>query len=286
MTENCWLERRVIGYAHQGGAREAPSSTLYAIERAISLGLPAIELDVHATADRQLVVCHDPTLDRTTGRPGAIKDLSLEELMAFDNAYFFVEGVDVVDDLPDEEYRYRGRAPADHRFGVASLAEILESFPDAVLNLDIKKTAPEVEPYEELLADLLRHYDRRDDVIVASFDDTATDAFSRYAPEIGTSAGTAATAAFFHFVHQGGELPESVSRHVALQVPATYGEIVVVDEAFVEAAHRSGLAVHVWTVNDRDEMEQLLDLGVDGIITDEPSVLQGLLGEKGVAWRP
>lgn len=285
MQDNRWLDRRVIAYAHQGGAREAPSSTLYAIERAVSIGVPAIELDVHATADRQLVVCHDPTLERTTGRAGAIKDLRLEELMALDNAYFFVEGEDVVEGRPEDRYAYRGRAPGDHRFGVASLAEILESFPDAVLNLDVKQTAPEVEPYEELLADLLRRYDRRDDVIVASFNDAATEAFSRYAPEIPTSAGTVATAEFFRFVHERGELPESVARHVALQVPTTYGEIVVVDEAFVDTAHSAGLAVHVWTIDDRDEMERLVEIGVDGIISDTPSVLLGLLGERGVAWR-
>jgi glycerophosphoryl diester phosphodiesterase len=286
MHEKPWLERRVIAYAHQGGAREAPSSTLAAISKAVGLGAPAIELDVHATADRKIVVCHDPTLGRTTGATGEIRHHRLAELTELDNAFWFVEGEDAQTGFPEERYSLRGRAPGDHRLGIASLEEILTEFPGVVLNLDIKRTAPDVEPYEELLADLLRAYDRRHDVIVASFNDLATDAFACYAPEIPTSAGTLATAEFFRAVHERVPVPESVTRHVALQVPATYGEITVVDERFVEAAHVAGLAVHVWTIDDRAEMERLLDLGVDGIISDVPSVLVALLDERGVAWRP
>lgn len=286
MVDNPWLERRVIAYAHQGGAREAPSSTLHAIDKAVSLGAPAIELDVHATADRRLVVCHDATLERTTNESGEIRARTLEELMTLDNSYWFVAGEDVQVGRPAESYTCRGRAPGDHRFGIATLEEILREFPGIVLNLDIKQTAPEVEPYEALLADLLRRYERRDDVIVASFNDAATDAFSAIAPEIPTSAGTAATAEFFHSVHSGTPVPDSVTRHVALQVPATYGEITVVDERFVEGAHSAGLAVHVWTIDERDEMERLLELGVDGIISDSPSVLVALLEAEGLHWRP
>ena len=286
MEDYPWLGRRVIAYAHQGGAREAPSSTLYAIERAIEAGAPAIELDVHATSDRQIVVCHDPTLDRTTPVTGEIRHRTLAELQELDNAFWFVEGEDVQPGRPDASYTLRGRAPGDHRLGIASLEEILQQFPGVVLNLDIKRTAPEVEPYEGILAGLLRSYERRDDVIVASFNDNATAAFSRVAPEIPTSAGTIATAEFFQSARAGGPPPAAVLAHVALQVPATYGEITVVDGAFVDAAHGAGLAVHVWTIDDRDEMERLLDLGVDGIISDVPSVLVQLLEERGAAWRP
>ncbi|MHB1987623.1 MAG: glycerophosphodiester phosphodiesterase family protein [Acidimicrobiales bacterium] len=285
MADNPWLERRVIAYAHQGGARDNPSSTLYAIERAISIGTPAIELDVHATADRKLVVCHDPTLARTTDSSGEICRRSLAELRELDNAYFFVQGEDAQPGLDEESYTLRGRAPADHRLGIASLEEILIEFPGVVLNLDIKRTAPEVEPYEQLLAELLLAHERRDDVIVASFNDAATMAFSTYAPEIATSAGTVATADFFRSARAGQAPPEWVTRHVALQVPATYGELTLVDEQFVEAAHRARLAVHLWTIDDRQEMERLTDLGVDGIISDVPSVLVAFLDERGIAWR-
>jgi len=280
---NPWLERRVVAYAHQGGAWEEPSSTLYAIERALEAGADAIELDVHATADGELVVCHDGTVDRTTDGHGRIADLTLAELKQLDNAYWFIPGADVTPDRADADYPYRGRAADDPRFRIATLREVLERFPGLALNLDIKQTAPVVSPYEATLARLLTEFERTDDVIVASFLDPATDAFSAVAPDIPTSAGTLATAEFWRALHDGSELPRM--RAVAFQVPERQGDIVVVDEAFVEAAHGVGVAVHVWTVNDPTQMERLLDLGVDGIISDLPTTLSTVLAGRGLTWR-
>ncbi len=186
--------------------------------------------------------------------------------------------------LDPDQYPFRGRAPDDPRFGIAPLEAVLEEFPGVVLNLDIKQTAPVVAPYEEALAAMLRRFGRADDVIVASFIDSATDAFSSFAPEVPTSAGTLTSAAFLQSV-RAGEVPAPM-RHVALQVPARYGEIVLVDERFVAVAHEQGLAVHVWTIEEEAEMEQLCALGVDGIITDRPSALVGVLDRLGGAWQP
>ena len=277
-----WPERRVIAYAHQGGAWEAPSSTLHAIAAALAAGATGIELDVHATADHRLVVCHDATVDRTTPSTGAIASFTYEELSRLDNAYWWAPGADVTPGLAEDGYPCRGRAPDDHRFGFALLEEVLEEFGGTVLNLDIKQTAPVVDPYEEALADLLRRFDCADRVIVASFLDPATDRFSAYAPEFATSAGTVATADFYRAV-QAGERPGPM-RHVALQVPASYGELTLVDARFVEVAHEEGMAVHVWTIEEESEMERLCGLGVDGIITDRPTALVGVLGRLGLAW--
>ncbi len=281
---SAWRERRVIAYAHQGGAWEAPSSTLHAIAAAIGAGATGIELDVHATADGRLVVGHDPTVDRTTDCSGAIAELTYAELARMDNAYWWAPGADVSPGLEPDRYPFRGRAPADHRFGIALLEEVLEEFPGVVLNLDIKQTAPVVAPYEESLAALLRRFGRVDDVIVASFLDSATDAFSTFAPEVPTSAGTVAVAGFYQAV-QAGETPAPM-RHVALQVPARFGETTLVDERFVDVAHRQGLAVHVWTIEEESEMQDLCQVGVDGIITDRPTALVGVLEGRGSAWRP
>jgi glycerophosphoryl diester phosphodiesterase len=277
-----WLERRTIAYAHQGGAWESPSSTRFAIARAIAAGATAIELDVHATSDGELVVCHDATVDRTTAATGNIVSFTLAELRRLDFSYWFIPGADVTPDRPEDDYPYRGRAPDDPTFGIATLREVLEEFPGVVLNLDIKQTAPMVDPYEERLARLLAEFERTDDVIVASFLDPATDAFRTFAPEVPTSAGTMATAEFWRAVHAGEAPPETAA--VAYQVPERQGDLVVVDEAFVEAAHGSGKAVHVWTINDPGAMERLVALGVDGIISDLPTTLAGVLAEKGVAW--
>jgi glycerophosphoryl diester phosphodiesterase len=284
---NPWLGRRVISYAHQGGAWEAPSSTLFTIRRALELGATGIELDVHATADGHLVVCHDDTVDRTTNGHGSIASLTLSELRFLDNSYWFAPGADVSPGLEASAYPYRGRAPDDPDFGIATLEEVLgllDGHPGVAINLDIKATAPAVAPYEERLASTLGDHDHLDRVIVASFLDIASDAFSRWAPQVATSAGTLAVAEFWRALAQG-ETPPAM-RHVALQVPAVYGEQVLVDERFVQAAHSQGLAVHVWTINDESEMARLLDLGVDGIISDLPTPLVGMLRERDVAWRP
>lgn len=284
MARNPWLQRRVLNYAHQGGAREAPSSTLHALRQAVAAGAHALELDVHATVDGHLVVCHDATVDRTTDGAGAIAELTLAEVQALDNAYWWVPGEVVAPGRPDGDYPWRGRGPGDRDFAIATLEEVLQAFPRVFLNLDIKQTAPQVAPYEAALADSLRSHRRVDNVIVASFWDVATDAFRAVAPEIPTSAGTVATTEFHQAVQVGTPAPESATRHQALQVPPAVGNIVVVDEPFVDAAHRAGLAVHVWTIDEADEMRRLLDLGVDGIMSDCPSVLAGVLAERGVGW--
>lgn len=279
-----WMSRRVINYAHQGGAWEGPSSTLHAIALALEVGATAIELDVHATSDGRLVVSHDPTVDRTTNGTGSIAELSWDEVRGLDNAYWWVPGADVTPGLDPGRYPLRGLAPADRRFRIALLEEVLDEFPGVVLNLDIKQTAPQVAPYEEQLARILRRYGRTDDVIVASFLDAATASFANFAPEIPTSAGTAAVAEFCRSV-LAGEVPAPMG-HVALQVPASFGEVPLVDERFVDVAHEQGLAVHVWTIEEEAEMERLCNLGVDGIITDRPSALTGVLDRLGCAWRP
>ena len=275
--------RRVLAYAHQGGAWEAPSSTLFTIRRALELGATGIELDVHATSDHKLVVCHDATVDRTTNGAGAINTLTLEQLRQLDNAYWFVPGADVTPGLSDDAYPYRGRAPEDSDFTVASLDEVLELvslWPGVALNLDIKQTAPTVDPYEADLARALAGHELSDRVIVASFLDAATDAFASLGTGVATSAGTFATANFVRAVRAGE--PPPVTGHVALQIPMSAAGIVIVDEQLVSAAHQAGMAVHVWTVNDASTMDELIELGVDGIITDLPTQLVQKLDSAGL----
>jgi glycerophosphoryl diester phosphodiesterase len=276
-----WLERRVIAYAHQGGAHEGPSSTLFAIQQALANGATAVELDVHATRDRHLVVCHDETVDRTTNHRGAISDLTLSQLREMDNAYWWIEGDAVSPGRPDDEYLLRGRAPGDANFGIATLEEVAVSFPGVLLNLDIKRTAPVVEPYEQLLYDELRRLELTESVMVASFLDDALHAFRAIAPEVATSAATQETATFFFSLADGAPVVPPVC---AFQVPATFGDVTVVDERLVSAAHGAGVAVHVWTINEVDEMERLLDLGVDALISDRPTTLARVLSDRKLTW--
>jgi glycerophosphoryl diester phosphodiesterase len=276
-----WLARRVIAFAHQGGSFEGPSSTIGAIAHALAVGASAVELDVHATKDRQLVVCHDATVDRTTNHHGEIASLTLGELREMDNAYWWIEGDVVTPGRAPEEYALRGRAPKDRRYGVATLEEIAVAFPGVLLNFDIKGTSPRVEPYEDLLVNELRRMEITDSVIVASFHDDAIQRFRALAPEIATSGATNETATFYFSHLEGTPVVPPVA---ALQVPSRYGDVEVVNESFVEAAHDARIAVHVWTINEFAEMDRLLELGVDGIVSDRPTVLAGLLAERDCGW--
>ena len=252
------------------------------MRQAVDSGAHAIELDVHATKDGEIVVCHDPTVDRTTEGTGAIADLTLEEVQSLDNAYWWVPGEVAVPGLGDDQYPLRGRAPEDHALRIPTLHEVLETFPNVFLNFDIKQTAPTVTAYEAEVARILREHGRTDDVIVASFLDEATDEFCRLAPDACVSLGMDGTRDFYTAVRDGSAPPDTP--HVALQVPPWVGEVELVTAEFVEAAHSHGLAVHAWTIDDPEEMRRLVGLGVDGIMTDTPAVLAGVLVDLGVAF--
>ena len=172
-------------------------------------------------------------------------------------------------------------APADRRFGIALLEEVLEAFPGVVLNLDIKQTAPAVEPYEAELAELLRRFGRTDATSSWPRSSTRPPTPSRPSPRRSRRRpGPWPSADFFQAVQcRRGPRPPCAtlpSRSRAV------GEITLVDAAFVDVAHRMGLAVHVWTIEEESEMEELCGLGVDGIITDRPSALVGVLDGLGL----
>jgi glycerophosphoryl diester phosphodiesterase len=289
-VDNPWLERRVLNYAHQGGAREAPSSTMHSFHQAIEKGATGLEMDVHLTADDVLVVCHDETIDRTTQLTGRIDELTYEQLLQADNAYWWAPGHQAIHDLAEYEYPLRGRAPEDTACGVARLTEVLDAFPDVYLNFDIKGGRA---PYEARLAETLRAYDRSTDVIVASFSDVSLQRFRNLAPEIHTSSALQESWDIaLSLPRAGAPFNASSSVHVpipdgvvAMQIPFRLepGGAALFDADLVERIHQVGLALHVWTIDDPQEMQVLLDLGVDAIITDVPSVLTKVLAKHALA---
>jgi glycerophosphoryl diester phosphodiesterase len=288
--DNAWLDRKVLNIAHQGGELEAPSNTLHALKTAVAKGTDVLEIDVHATADGEVVVIHDDTVDRTTNGTGQVDELTLAEVQALDAAHWFVPGEGTVRGRPDADYALRGIATGERKppkgavredFRVPTLREVLETFPDELINIEIKATAPQTAPYEEQIAALLAEFGRSDDTIVVSFLDHAIERFELLAPFVDTATGTGQAAAFWASAQ--GPLPGTPSRHQALQVPTALG-VEVVNQAFVDKAHANGLAVHVWTINDRETMERLVDLGVDGVMTDRPELLEQVLAERGVRW--
>lgn len=264
-------------FAHRGGSLEAPEGTLRAFRRAVALGCDGVELDVRATADGEVVVAHDPELDRTTDGSGPIGAATLSELRSRDAAHWFVPGRGP--DPGAEEHPMRGSAADDLR--IPTLAEVLAALPGVPLVIDLKVGPPELPDFPAAVAELLRREGRMDDVIVGSFGQERLDAFRAVAPGVPTSATPEEVAALW----QDGT-PTEVPGFCAYQVPVAYGDVDVVTPAFVQRAHAVGAEVHVWTVDEPSEMLRLRDLGVDAIITDRPAVAMAALGRQAAEGRP
>ena len=289
VTDNPWLERRPLNIAHQGGEIEAPSDTLYAFKTSKQKGADVIETDVHLTADGHVVVLHDDTVDRTTNGTGSVEQMTLEEVKQLDAAYWFIEGEGTVHDpsRPATDFTWRGVATGErpppagfepNDFKIPTLAEVLAEFPGTYLNIELKPTVAMTGRLEAAVAELLRAHDRSDDTIVVSFNDQSVEIFKTLAPEIHTAPGTAQVAAFWSS-SQGPAPGTPNPQHVALQVPEAFNGLTITSPDFVADAHANNLAVHVWTVNDAADMRRLLAWGVDGIMTDRPTLLEQVLSE-------
>lgn len=254
----------VLVMAHQGGEHIRPDNTMAAFEYAYELGVDVLEMDIHSTADGHLVVIHDDTVDRTTDGTGAVNSFTLAEIQQLDAAYRWPHHVENPTEFP-----YRGQG-----ITIPTLAEVFAAFPGMLINVEIKQVEP---PILEPLCDLIKEYGKEDEVLVVSFDDNTTVAFREACPGIATGATAGETRLFFglNTAFLGAIYRP---RMEAFQVPEYSGGIHVVTERFVAGAHRQNVDVHVWTVDDRDDMARFIEMGVDGIITNEPDVLLELLG--------
>ncbi|WP_329407803.1 glycerophosphodiester phosphodiesterase [Streptomyces sp. NBC_00704] len=238
-----------IPFAHRGGAGAGRENTVAQFRRAVETGYRYIETDVHTTRDGRLVAFHDTTLDRVTDGAGRIADLPWSQV---------------------SHARVGGQEP------VPLFEELLETFPEVRWNVDLK-AEPALRPLLDLIA-RARAWDR---VCVGSFSEARVARAQRLAgPRLATSYGTRGV---LDLRLRSWGLPVWPRRSaVAAQVPEAQSGIPVVDHRFVRAAHARGLQVHVWTVNDPDRMHRLLDLGVDGIMTDHIDALRKVMEDRGV----
>lgn len=232
-----------LAFAHRGGASDNPENTLPAFRHAVELGYTYLETDVHSTSDGVLVAFHDNDLSRTCGREGRIDELPWSEV---------------------QQARVDGTEP------IPLFEDLMEEFPNARVNIDCKADSG----VDGLIASLKR-LDCLDRVCVGGFDDRRLRRIRKaLGPGLCTSFGPAQVTALVTgaTVPWGGE---------CAQVPVKQGPVAIVTKRTVERAHRRGLQVHVWTIDDPDEMNRLLDLGVDGLMTDRPAVLKQVLTDRG-----
>lgn len=227
-----------------------------AFEAAIELGFQYLETDARATRDGVVLSFHDATLDRVTDRTGRISEMSYEEVA---------------------EARIGGVEP------IPRLEEVLAAWPEAKVNVDVKD-AETVVP----LAEVINRSGAHHRICLASFSDRRRqDVLSRLAAPVATSPGTRTMTCFRTAAYVIG--PAQAARVTlnnvdCLQVPVNFGRVKMVTEALVAGVHAVGKQVHVWTINDEPTMDHLLDIGVDGIMTDRADVLRDVLAARG-AWR-
>ncbi|MET0975414.1 MAG: glycerophosphodiester phosphodiesterase [Leifsonia sp.] len=239
--------------AHRGLATSAPENTLLAFQRAIEVGATHIETDVHASADGDAIISHDADLERLVGRKVRVSDLTTRELLQVD---------------------------LGHGQSFCTLEDALRTFPQTRFNIDIKD-ADSV----EAAATTVRSARAVDRVLVTSFSERRRAATARLLPGVASSASASTVLAAVAGARFG--LRSLTSRVltglVAVQVPERSAGIRVITPRFVDAVHAAGVEVHVWTVNEAEDMARLLAIGVDGLVTDRADVAARLLGRDGSA---
>jgi glycerophosphoryl diester phosphodiesterase len=256
MTGDFWTPP--VAIAHRGSRLLWPENTMAAFSSAYSLGFRHLETDLHLTSDGVLVCIHDHTVDRTTDGTGPVASFTLAELSNLDAGFRHGPGFD-----------FRAGDAT-----VPSLEELVTSFPDAGIVVDLK-----IDGLSRPLVDLIDRLDLHERLIVGSFHDSRLAEFrAASGGRVKTSVGSASTRAWL-LSSRVGRAPSSEA--AALQLPRRSRGLRVVDRRLIETAHRRGVQVHVWTINVPDEMNELLDMGVDGLVTDRPDLLKQVLIDRG-----
>lgn len=248
---------RIRAFAHRGwhiGDLAGMENSLSSFRRAVTEGFRYLETDAQVTSDGVVVLHHDADLERTTDRAGRIDSLPWSEV---------------------QRARIRGVEP------ISRLEDALEELPEAYFNIDIKNDAA-VDPFLRAI----EHTGAIDHVAAAAFSSFRLARLRRRGgPKLATALSPIAVHLLWSESRLGLARLGSVARGLMAQVPTKYGRLALVDERFVRTAHALGVEVHVWTINEAQNMRLLLDMGVDGIVTDRPDVLRSILTERGL-WRP
>lgn len=262
---------------HRGAAAHAPENTLLSFERALALGADAIETDVQITADGIPVLMHDDVLGRVTNATGRVDTLALAVLREVDAGHAFtLEDRGTVH--PEAPTSFRGQG-----LQIPTLEEAFAAFPSARFNLEIKT---DVDLAVARVVALVGKFDRADRTLLTAADgDTMASIraeLARSQVPAATSASVPEVAAMAVAAAEGEPSPPEIE---CLQIPATFGDAPLVTPELLAHTRAHGVQVHVWTINETDEMHRLLDLGVDGLVTDFPERAARVVAER-AAKRP
>ena len=254
----------VLVIAHRGGRALGPEHTLQTFRRAVDVGVDVLEMDVRLSVDGELVLHHDRTVNRTTDGSGPVDSLTRTQLQALDAGYRWQDD--------DGSYPYRGQG-----YRMSTPTEVFEAFPDQRMLIEIKPGDPTA---AAALCEAVRGAGMQDLVTVASFSTDIQRAFRAACPEvlISAAAGDMIGYELCHLLRLDGLYAPDFE---LFQVPEQIGPLALVDKRFISVARQRNLPVQVWTVNEEEQMERLVDLGVDGIVTDHPVRLLNILHRRG-----
>ena len=257
--------------AHRGFSGRFPENTMLAFEKAAELPIDGLEMDIYATRDDVLVISHDDSVARMTDGDGRIQTYTLAELQQLDAGYNFT---------PDngQTYPFRGQG-----ISIPTMEQVLARFSDLWINVDIKQHEPRV---VSLFCDLIRRHNAAERLCVGSFANETVEQFRRQCPEVVTLATHSEIEALYlwqklhlsQFFQRGGH---------AMQIPPKKEKwgltFDMITPRFIQAAHDHGMALHVWTINEPNEMGRLIASGVDGLITNFPDRAVDVLGRTAVS---
>jgi glycerophosphoryl diester phosphodiesterase len=233
----------------------------------VELGVDVLEMDVRSTEDGVIVVMHDSTVDRTTNGTGLVQEYSFAEIQTLDAGYKWT-----ADEGNTYPYRNQG-------ITVPKLEDVFAAFSDVLMNIEIKQSQPSI---VQPLVKMIRDHGMAKRVLIASFDIATLREFRIACPEAATTAGEDEVRLFYKLsrVYLDGVYSPQAE---AIQAPEYSGDIHVLTPHFIKASQGRNMDVHVWTVNDINDMQRMLDLGVGGILTDNPDQLLTLLGRNNLS---
>lgn len=248
----------VIAHA---GSKLYPTDTLFALQQYAEMGVDILEMDVNMTSDGYIVLIHDHTVDRTTDGTGKVSEMTLQEIKELDAGYYWSD-----DDGLSHPFR-------DEGITIPTLEEVLNAFPGYPMIIEIKQSDP---PMEQELCSLLRSHDMQEKVMVPSFNDDVMKSFREVCPEVATAASESEVREFVikNFLMLSGTISP---KYYALQVPESRDGIPIVNSFLIWAANHRNVEVHIWTINDPDDMQRFTDMNVHGIMTDRTDLLLELL---------
>jgi glycerophosphoryl diester phosphodiesterase len=260
-----------LTFAHRGGAGLWPENTLEAFRGAVALGCTHLETDLRVTSDGELVLMHDARLERTTDGRGEVSAHTLAELKRLDAGYHF---------SPDgKAFPYRGRGVT-----IPTFAELVATAPSVRFNVEIKERGPFELP--RALVDFIECHALADRIVVAAERHDLMRDFRRLSGGRVATSATRRECLQFWLASRARLTAVLRTPYQALQIPVRAGNTTLVTRRLLDAAHRSGVAVHVWTIDDPLEMEALLDLGVDGLMSDYPDRLQSVVVGRSQPGKP